>query len=164
MAISYDARIAALEKLYGTPQNFNWDLTQFPSFKEKPNTTVASSGHFLLLSSLGKHKEEAFNVIELLSSTDIQKLITDYGRYTALADQSIKELYGRNMKSLQGKNTKAVFKSQFAPPVPPHKNADLVFPHINQALTRVINGEIDANTAIREAEEAANKEIAEKGN
>lgn len=164
MAISYDARIAALEKLYGTPQDFDWDLTQFPSFKEKPNTTVASSGHFLLLSSLGKHKEEAFKVIELLGSPEIQELITDQGRFTALNDQSIKEMYGRNMKSLQGKNIKAVFKSQFAAPVPPHKNTAFVLPHVNTALTRVINGEIDVNTAIREAEEAANKEIAEKGN
>jgi multiple sugar transport system substrate-binding protein len=163
MAISYDARIAALEKLYGTPQDFNWDLNQFPSFKEKPNTTVASSGHFLLLSSLGKHKEEAFKVIELLGSPGVQKLITDHGRFTALNDQSIKEMYGRNMKSLQGKNIKAVFKSQFAAPVPPHKNAAFVMPHVNASLTRAINGEIDINTAIREAEEAANKEIAEKG-
>lgn len=162
MAISYDARIAALEKLYGTPQDFNWDLTQFPSFKEKPNTTVASSGHFLLLSSLGKHKEEAFKVIELLGSSDVQKLITDHGRFTALRDQSIKEMYGNNMKSLKGKNIKAVFKSQFAAPVAPHTNTAYVFKHINTSLTRVVNGEIDVNTAIREAEDAANKEIAEK--
>lgn len=164
MAISYDARIAALEKLHGTPQAFNWDLTQFPSFKEKPNTTVASSGHFLMLSSLGKHKDEAFKVIELLGSPEIQKLITNYGRFTALSDQSIKEMYGSNIKSLQGKNIKAVFKSQFAAPVPPNKNASIVIKHVNTALTKVVNGEMDANTAIREAEEAANKEIAEKGN
>ncbi|GAA3404159.1 ABC transporter substrate-binding protein [Paenibacillus hodogayensis] len=163
MAISYDARIAALEKLYGTPQDFNWDLTQFPSFKEKPNTTVASSGHFLLLSSLGKHKEDAFKVIEMLGSSEVQKLITDHGRFTALSDQSIKEMYGNNMKSLKGKNSKAVFKSQFAAPVAPHTNNAYVLSHVNKALTRVLNGEIDVNTAIREAEEAANKEIAEKG-
>jgi hypothetical protein len=58
----------------------------------------------------------------------------------------------------------AVFKSQFAAPVPPHKNAAFVMPHMITALTRAINGEIDdVNTAIRESEEAANKEIAEKG-
>lgn len=164
MAISYDARIAALEMLYGTPQDFNWDLTQFPSFKEKPNTTVASSGHFLMLSSLGKHKEEAFQVIQLLDSPDIQKQIANYGRFTALSDPAIKELYGNNIKSLKGKNIKAVFKSQFAAPIPPNKYNSIVDKEVTNSLNKVLKGEIDVNTAIREAEEAANKEIAEMGN
>jgi multiple sugar transport system substrate-binding protein len=162
MAFSYDARFAALEKLYGTPQDFAWDVTQFPSFKEKPNVTVASSGHFLMLSSLGKHKEEAFQVMELLVSAEIQKKITDFGRYTALQDQAIKEMYGHTMKSMQGKNTKAVFKSRFADPVPPHPNNDLVFPAIDAALTAVVEGSIDSNTALRQADEAINKAIAER--
>ncbi|RKN86130.1 ABC transporter substrate-binding protein [Paenibacillus ginsengarvi] len=162
MAISYDARFAALEKLYGTPQDFAWDVTQFPSFKEKPNVTVASSGHFLMLSSLGKHKEEAFRVIELLTSSEIQRKITDFGRYTALQDPAIKELYGHTMKSMQGKNIKAVFKSRFAEPIPPHPNNDLTLPAINDALTRVVSNEIDINTGLRQAEEAINKAIAER--
>lgn len=162
MAISYDARFAALEKLYGTPQDFAWDVTQFPSFKGKPNVTVASSGHFLMLSSLGKHKEEAFRVIELLGSPEIQRKITDFGRYTALQDPAIKEMYGHTMKSMQGKNIKAVFKSRFADPVPPHRDDDLTLPQINAALTRAVNNEIDTNTALRQAEEAINKAIAER--
>lgn len=162
MAISYDARFAALEKLYGTPQDFAWDVTQFPSFKEKPNVTVASSGHFLMLSSLGKHKEEAFRVIELLGSPEVQRKITDFGRYTALQDPAIKEMYGHTMKSMQGKNIKAVFKSRFADPVPPHPNNDLTMPAINAALTRVVNNEVDMNTGLRQAEDAINKAIAER--
>lgn len=162
MAISYDARFAALEKLYGTPQDFAWDVTQFPSFKGKPDVTVASSGHFLMLSSLSKHKEEAFQVIQLLGSQEIQKKITDYGRYTALQDPAIKEMYGHTMKSMQGKNIKAVFKSRFANPVPPHPNNDLTLPAINAALTRVVNEEVDINSALRQAEEEMNKAIAER--
>ncbi|GAA3412402.1 hypothetical protein GCM10020370_64430 [Paenibacillus hodogayensis] len=162
MAISYDARFAALEKLYGTPQDFAWDVTQFPSFKGKPNVTVASSGHFLMLSSLGKHKEDAFRVIEMLVSPETQRKITDFGRYTSLQDPAIKEMYGHTMKSMQGKNIKAVFKSRFADPVPPHPNNDLTIPAVNAALTRVVNNEVDINTGLRQAEEAINKAIVER--
>src|SRR5690606_8011575 len=72
MVPSYDARIAALELLYGTPEDFNWDITQFPSFPERPNTSLDSTGHFLMVSSLSKHKEEAFQVIDLLTSVENQ--------------------------------------------------------------------------------------------
>lgn len=160
MVASYDARFAALEKLQGTPNQFNWDITQFPSHPDRPNTSLASSGHFLLVSSLSKHKEEAFQAIEVLIGEQVQKLITENGRFTSLKDETIKGLFGKNMKSMAGKNIKAVFKSSFAPPFAPTKFDSLATPRINDAVKKVINGETDVNTALREAEEAANKDIA----
>lgn len=159
MAPSYDARIAALELLHGTPEDFNWDITQFPSFPERPDTSLASSGHFLMISSLSKHQEEAFQVIDLLTTTENQKLITEHGRFTSLSDQTIKDMYGVNMKSLEGKNIKAVFQSAFAPPYPPTEYDKFVTPHLNAAVKSVIEGEMDINSALRQAEEAANRDI-----
>lgn len=159
MVPSYDARIAALELLYGTPEDFNWDITQFPSFPERPNTSLDSTGHFLMVSSLSKHKEEAFQVIDLLTSVENQKLITEHGRFTSLNDQTIKDMYGVNMKSLQGKNIKAVFQSVFAPQYQVTDYDLFVTPHINAAIKSVIDGELDINSALRQAEEASNKEI-----
>jgi len=46
--------------------------------------------------------------------------------------------------------------------VPPHPNNDLVFPAIDAALTAVVEGFIDSNTALRQADEAINKAIAER--
>lgn len=165
MVPSYDARIAALELLHGTPDEFNWDITQFPSFSDRPNTSLASSGHFLMVSSLSKYQEDAFQVIDLLTSTENQRLITEHGRFTSLSDQVIKDMYGINMKSLQGKNIKAVFESAFAPPYPPTEYDKFVTPHLNAAVKSVIEGEMDINSALRQAEEAANRDIeAEKQN
>ncbi|MDF2724462.1 MAG: family 1 extracellular solute-binding protein [Paenibacillus sp.] len=156
---SYDARIAALEALQGTPGQFNWDMTQFPSYKERPNTSLASSGHFLVVSALSKHKEEAFQAIQAITGADNQKLMTSRGRFTALNDQEIKGMYGSAMKSVQGKNVKGVFKSSFAPPFTASSVDALVQPALNAALKKVTDGVTDINTALREAEEAANKEI-----
>lgn len=165
MVPSYDARIAALELLHGTSGEFNWDLTQFPSFSERPNTSLASSGHFLMVSSLTDYKEESFQIIDLLTSTENQKLITEHGRFTSLSDQTLKDMYGINMKSLEGKNVKAVFQSAFAPPYPPTDYDALVTPHLNQAINDVIDGVADINSALRQAEEASNRDIrAEKAN
>lgn len=159
MVPSYDARIAALELLHGTPDEFNWDITQFPSFPERPNVSLASSGHFLMVSSLTDYKEEAFQIIDLLTSRDNQILITEHGRFTSLNDQEIKDMYGINMKSLEGKNIKAVFQSAFAPPYPPTEYDSLVTPHLNDAINKVIDGVLDINTALRQAEEASNRDI-----
>ncbi|GAA3405358.1 ABC transporter substrate-binding protein [Paenibacillus hodogayensis] len=159
MIPTYDARFAALEKLQGTPSQFNWDITQFPSYTERPNTSLASSGHFLLVSALSKHKEEAFEVINLLTSEANQNLITEHGRFTSLNNEQIKNKYGMNMKSMQGKNIKAVFNSKFAPPFPPTKYDKFATPHLTAAVKSVIDGELDVNSAIRRAEEAFNKDI-----
>lgn len=159
MIPSYDARIAALELLHGTPDEFNWDITQFPSFEDLPDVSLASSGHFLMVSSLTDYTEEAFQVIDLLTSRDNQILITEHGRFTSLNDQEIKDMYGINMKSLEGKNIKAVFQSAFAPPYPPTDYDSLVTPHLNEAVNAVIDGALDINTALRQAEEASNRDI-----
>lgn len=160
MVASYDARFAALEKLHGTPNQFNWDVTQFPSHADRPNTSLASSGHFLLVSSLSKKKEAAFQAIQVVTGEEVQKKTTASGRFTSLKDENIKALYGKNMKSMEGKNIKAVFKSAFAPPFTPTKYDALVTVRVNDAVKKVINGETDVNSALREAEEAANKDIA----
>ncbi|TMV47865.1 extracellular solute-binding protein [Paenibacillus mesophilus] len=164
MVTGYDARIAALEALHGTPGQFNWDLTQFPSYKERPNTSLASSGHFLIVSALSKHKEEAFQAIQVLTGVENQKLMTSRGRFTALNDPEIKEMYGSGMKSLQGKNVKSVFKSNFASPFTASSVDALVQPSLNAAIKKVNEDIMDINSALREAEDIANKEIdAKKG-
>lgn len=159
MLPSYDARFAALEKLHGTPNNFKWDVTQFPSFKEYPNRSLASSGHFLLVSALSKQKDEAFEVIKLLTSNEVQNLITEHGRFTSLRDEAIRNRYGVNMKSMQGKNISVVFKSAFAPPFTPTAYDAIASKYLNEAVKKLIAGQSDINTIMREAEELTNREI-----
>lgn len=159
MVASYDARIAALENLQGTPSEFNWDITQYPSFPDRPNTSVISSGHFLIVSALSNQKEEAFQVVSLLTSEENQLLITEHGRFTSLNNDSIKNKYGVNSKSLQGKNVKAVFLSKFAFPHVPTEFDSLASPHLNTAVKEVIDGVLDINSSLRKAEDATNRDI-----
>ncbi|RKN83905.1 ABC transporter substrate-binding protein [Paenibacillus ginsengarvi] len=159
MVASYDARFAALEKLQGTPEQFNWDVTQFPSYPDRPNTSLQSTGHFLSVSALGKNKNEAFQVIELLTGEPIQSLMTESGRFTALSNETIKNKYGAKMKSMQGKNIKAVFKSSFAPPYQPTSYDALTNTPLNDAAKNFLDNGMDINTALRQAEEASNKAI-----
>lgn len=159
MLPSYDARFAALEKIYGTADDFKWDITQFPSFAGHPNRSLASSGHFLMMSSLTKHKEEVLEVIKLLTSDEVQNLITEHGRFTSLKSEAIRNRYGVNMKSMQGKNISVVFKSEFAPPFTPTPYDAFVNTQLNEAVKKLVAGAADVNTLIREAEEAANKNI-----
>lgn len=159
MVASYDARFAALEKLHGTPENFNWDVTQFPSYPERPNTSFQSTGHFLAVSALSKNKNEAFQVIQLLTGEEIQTVITERGRFTALNNETIKNKYGANMKSMNGKNIKGVFKSSFAPPYEPTTYDPLVNTPLNDAVKNIVDNGLDINSALRQAEEAANRAI-----
>ncbi|GAA3409865.1 ABC transporter substrate-binding protein [Paenibacillus hodogayensis] len=159
MMFSYDARFLNLEAVHGTQSQFNWDVTQLPSYPEKPNVSAGSTGHFLMVSSLGKHKSEAFQAISVLTSTENQQTMTKRGRFTSLKDPAVKALYGENLKSVKGKNIQGIFKSSFAPPFAGTTHDIEVRPYLNKALTQVIDGQSDVNTALREAEDTANKEL-----
>ncbi|MDF2715955.1 MAG: family 1 extracellular solute-binding protein [Paenibacillus sp.] len=159
MVASYDARFAALEKLHGTPEQFNWDVTQFPSYPDRPNVSFQSTGHFLGISAKSKNKNEAFQVIQLLTGEAVQNQITENGRFTALSNETIKNKYGANMKSVQGKNIKVVFKSSFASPYQPTSYDPLTNTPLNDAVKNFIDNGMDINTALRQAEEASNKVI-----
>ncbi|MFC3770158.1 ABC transporter substrate-binding protein [Paenibacillus sp. GCM10012303] len=159
MMFSYDARFHNLEAVYGTPTDFKWDVAQLPSFPERPNVSAGSTGHYLMVSSLGANKQDAFRVIEVLVGAENQKTMTQRGRFTSLKDPAIKALYGQNLKSVQGKNIQGIFKSSFAPPFAGTMHDTKVRPYVQTALNKVIEGQADVNSALREAEETANREL-----
>jgi hypothetical protein len=58
----------------------------------------------------------------------------------------------------------SIFYNKYAPENPYSEYNDIVTKQLNAAINNVITKKVDANTALREAEEAANKAIAaEKG-
>ncbi|MCC2686023.1 MAG: family 1 extracellular solute-binding protein, partial [Paenibacillaceae bacterium] len=148
----------------GVIQNdFNWDMVTLPVFPEAPKT---GSEYPLLLtmSSVSKHKDAAFALIDSLLSDEIQLANTKDAFLGVLNDPAMKNAFGANLDLLKGKNTKAF--SALEPPNPPavHVN-DLdvyqtMYPKFQKEL---VTGVSDVNSVLRETEEEANKKIEEKG-
>jgi multiple sugar transport system substrate-binding protein len=160
MLTSAGARVGELEALENQGKGMNWDIASIPYFKEAPGKGYEVAPHNLLISATSKHKDEAFKVITLVTNDERQLAMSRQGRFTSLNDLKAKQEFGADLKSLKGKNLKPLLNYQAAPSAPNSKYATLARNQIDPAMKKVLDGKADINTALREAEEAADKAIA----
>lgn len=142
-------------------KDLNWDVAQFPSYPERPNTFGIIDVQSVTIPKSSKHKDEAFLVANLLGSEEVQlKLVRKYGKFTPLADtnQKYSSQVGADIPQLKGKNMKSIFKSDYAPFNPIHTWEAKGMAVIMNKFTEVMKGK-DINTALREADEEINKTV-----
>ncbi|MEF3306138.1 ABC transporter substrate-binding protein [Paenibacillus sp. GYB003] len=158
MYATYDNVLLFLEELNRSGKALDWDIASYPNFKEKPGAGLGFDAKVLLVSSKTKHVREALQVIESMTSDDVQMAVTRSGRISSLNDPKFKENFGKDLQSLQGKNVAALFKNvqAFKPPVTKEVNAVSKF--MGEAAADIEAGK-DINTALRQAEEKANKAL-----
>jgi multiple sugar transport system substrate-binding protein len=160
MYTSYGARLGELEEAELSGQGFKWDMASFPVRQDVKDPGMETEVHTLSISTMAKYPEDAFKVIQYLSTNDeVQTLIAKAGRISPLKDEKYKKMFGQDLKSLQGKNVQAIFKNQYGKNAIPTKYDDIAAKAINAASAKVTSGKADINTAIREAVEEANKGI-----
>ncbi|TMV47594.1 extracellular solute-binding protein [Paenibacillus mesophilus] len=139
--------------------NINWDAATFPVFKEKPGVGSGPDIVYYALSATSKHRDEAFLAMAEMLSDDVQMARSKIGNPTVLKSQSIRDAFGTENPDLKGKNVKALIPPKYAEPTVYTKhNTKVVVPLVG-AYRSVILGQKDLNTALREAEEKANKDI-----
>lgn len=148
------------ESVEKSGQTLNWDMASIPQHREAPGISGAAKPIYLLVSQSSKYKEQAFQAVSYIStSEEVQSLLSQYGKITALNSEAIRKQFGTKYELVKGKNIEAIFKHQTAP-LPYSTNYEkLASPELNIAGTNVASGSKDVNTALREAEERANKKI-----
>lgn len=140
-------------------QGLNWDVVQYPSYPERPNTFGRVDVHSLQISPTSKYKDEAFLVADLIGSREVQlKLVRKHARYALLDDprNEIMNQFGADIPELKGKNVANIFRSTYAPFTIAHKQENAAFRIVTNKFLEMIGGK-DMNTALREAEEEINK-------
>jgi multiple sugar transport system substrate-binding protein len=142
----------------------HWDVAQPPSFKEAPNTGYRLDVHQFFVSNATKYKDQAFQVIEYATSDEIQLMASKTGKLPALVNSNIRKQYAADLPYVKGKNIQSLFKSNSARLPYDSKYNDIVDNAVNQAFEEVFAGKADINTALRQAEENANKKIKEEKN
>jgi len=141
--------------------DLNWDVAQYPSYKERPNMYQAYDLHIMALSSISKHKEDAMRVMEVLFSDEVQLLSSQRGKPTLMKDPKFNQAFLKDVPELQGKNIQGIFKSKPAPATPPYS---VYYSNARGTLVErfreYAQNQKDVNTALREAEEQITKYIA----
>jgi multiple sugar transport system substrate-binding protein len=147
-----------------TQQGLNWDLAEYPSYKERPHTFGFPDLHELGITTTTKQTDAAMKVMEVFFSDEVQLMnVSQTGRVSPLKDKKFVEQYAKNMPSyVQDKRIDSVFKSHSAPY--PTGGVTKYYRKINPVLVKHINqfldGKVDMNTALRQAEEDMTQTIA----
>jgi multiple sugar transport system substrate-binding protein len=140
---------------------FQWDVVTYPVNPKAPGVASGVNSTYLYVTSTTKHADDAFKVISVLLSEDVQ---TDMGRQgktvPVLKDRSVLDPFGKDIPALQSKNVVALTRPKLAELQP------IKYPFITTPATIAINAfnsvafdGVDINTALREADELLNKEI-----
>ncbi|TMV46871.1 extracellular solute-binding protein [Paenibacillus mesophilus] len=141
-------------------KGLQWDIAQYPSFKEKPNVSGHVAAHLVAITKTSKYKEQAMKVLETVTSDEVQTISArTTARISSLKNTVIKKQLGADMPFLQGKHVEAFFKST-AIPSPIYSQ----YEEINTDAYKIVMQSFkdyfefkDVNTALREAEEKINQ-------
>lgn len=146
---------------FAQAENLKWDMAAAPTFKEAPRVGFQAGPRYFFVTN-GPKKDQAFQVVMQLLSDEVQLQNNKEGRATSLKSEAIRATFGQEGNQFKGKHTAAVFYNQFAVSPIPNPIASLVSTgDVNTEFLNVIEGKKDVNTALRDADEAINKKIAE---
>ncbi|TMV45555.1 extracellular solute-binding protein [Paenibacillus mesophilus] len=137
----------------------NWDMTALPYSKDQPKTSGPAKPIYMLASSVGKHKEQAIQAISYVTtSPEVQLILSQNGRISSLKDEAIRKQFGSKLDLLAGKNVSAVFRYPFDKLPNTTAYESVAWPGLDTAPPAIMAG-ADVNTALRKAEEEANKKV-----
>ncbi|CAG7618426.1 ABC transporter substrate-binding protein [Paenibacillus allorhizosphaerae] len=139
--------------------DINWDVTTFPTFKEKPGVGPQPDVVYYALSANSKHRDEAFLAMAEMTTDAVQLERSRLGNPSVLKSPAIRDAFGADAPDLNGKNKKALVPEKYAEPTQYTKYNSKVVAPLAGGFRNIILGTKDANTALRETEEKANKDI-----
>ncbi|MEF3302764.1 ABC transporter substrate-binding protein [Paenibacillus sp. GYB003] len=141
---------------------FKWDMAAMPTFPEAKGVGYSAYPNYMSVTAMSKEKPMAMEVLKFLTSKDFQTTLSKSGNMTVLQDKAIQDAMGQE-SAFKDKHYKAYFYNKFAP-IGEKSDLDSKVPAYNSItslLMKVAKGEIDTNTALRQAEEDVNKKIQE---
>jgi multiple sugar transport system substrate-binding protein len=142
----------------------NWDIAQYPIYTEKPNTYGNASVYVMIASKTGKYLNEATQVMDLISSEEVQMALSKKGRLSPLKSEQVKKALGSDNPQLKDKKLPSVFKSNPVPYPKASMYRSKAEGLVGTKFRQYVNGEFDVNTALKQVDEEINKMVeTEKG-
>ncbi|MFE5318196.1 extracellular solute-binding protein [Paenibacillus sp. NPDC056579] len=139
--------------------SFNWDIVTTPVFDSGSKKGPNLDQFVWSISAQSKHQDAAFDVINYLTSEEMQTTLAKSGYIPSLTDDKVRKSLGGDNPALQGKNIQSLFKIQYSMPmVPVIFDANML---MNVTYEDVMYKNVDVNTALRKLDEAMNKAIEE---
>jgi multiple sugar transport system substrate-binding protein len=152
-----------VQKMVETGKAFDWDMVTLP-YVDKPGIGRNVDAHLAVVSKVGKHQQEAFQVLSVITSDKVQIQTNRNGMYTSLDNTEIKKQFGADMDILKNKNIAAIYKTKSADTPNRTLYDQIARSALDAAFQSVIYDGNDINSALRDAQEKATLQINEKLN
>ncbi|WP_218096247.1 ABC transporter substrate-binding protein [Paenibacillus solanacearum] len=141
---------------------FKWDMVELPYFKDAPRKGSGLQVPFHAISKTSEKRDLAFLISAYIASEPFQKEVAKLGYVPPIKIDNLSSLLGTSVPQLAGKNIKAAVPLETAaPPFPTNGYQSLIAGYVNTAYSEVATGKKDVNTALRDAEELADKKLKE---
>lgn len=150
--------IGPLEELRAQGKPLNWDIAPIPNFSDNLGVNKEANVHSLVISSVSKHKDEAFQVIAHILSEEVQTIVARNGRVPAIVNPELEKQFGADIEVLKDKKIANIFTTE--PSVlHVHPLENDVSKHLTKAFEDIALRGVDINTAARTAEDLILKEL-----
>ncbi|WP_171652674.1 ABC transporter substrate-binding protein [Paenibacillus foliorum] len=140
-------------------QTFQWDIVSYPSFDDKPGVGREIDFHMLVVPPTSKHKDAAYQVVQTLISDEAQQAMNKGTRLSILKDANLRKEFTSESKVYEGKNLSGMFKVKPAPVAYSPKYELDIYAILRDAMKDIVVNNLDINSALRTADEKANKII-----
>ncbi|WP_028551620.1 ABC transporter substrate-binding protein [Paenibacillus sp. UNC451MF] len=139
-------------------EGLNWDVVQHPFYKDVPNVYGNSTVYMVGAVPTTKHMDQVLQVIEVLTSDEVQMNVSKAGSVSPLKNEAIQKAFGQNDPSLKNKNVTGIVKSK---PVkyPIYLYREIAEPLTTKKFDVFLKDSGDVNTVLRELDEEINKAV-----
>jgi len=136
----------------------NWDVVQHPFYADRPNIYGNSTVYMIGAVPTTKHMDQVLQVMEVLTSDEVQMNVSKSGRISPLKNEAVKKAFGQGDPALQGKNVAGIVKGS---PVkyPVYLYREIAEPLTNKKFTDFMNRSDDAYTVLRELDHEINQAV-----
>ncbi|MDQ8735379.1 extracellular solute-binding protein [Paenibacillus sp. LHD-38] len=142
----------------------DWDIAAVPTFKDMPEVNTQPYATYVGISALSKNQDTSMEVLKYLISEEHQTTMSKKGMITPLTTQTVRDAAFAEYPFAGEKNIKALYYGKPATPRVLTQYDEIVIEKaLDEDIVREIaKGNLDVNTALRRAEENANKLIQEQ--
>jgi multiple sugar transport system substrate-binding protein len=138
----------------------NWDVVQFPTYKEAPGVHPQTYPTYFGVSATSKYKDQAMEVIKYLVSDEFQMIVSRTGALPVVNDRKVLDVFAADT-NFKDKNVRSALYPSFAFSAAPTEYDGVLGGIYRKYLKNLMMGEMDLNTLLRTTEEEANKAIVE---
>ncbi|WP_282938522.1 extracellular solute-binding protein [Paenibacillus sp. RC67] len=140
----------------------NWDIAGLPNFQDHLGQGRTVDSHMTFISKTSKHKEEAFQVLLESVSKETQMLVSANARISSIPDKAIQANYAKNMPSYNGKKVQNIFLTKMTPSPKSSTFGSKASSIVRDEQKNMALGNKDVNTALKDAQERAIKNVEEE--